>query len=68
MPQYWGGPFRVRTFLRSHLPWFIIDTGIVDKGEDCKAVGGEHEWYNLDGNSSGCYHCSVEQKGQLWKV
>ena len=67
MPQYTGGPYRWRTFLRSHLPWFIIDTGIVDKGKDCEAEGGQHEWYNSDGQASACYHCSVVKEGQLWK-
>jgi len=67
MPQYWGGPYRFRTFLRSNLPWFIINTGIVDKGIDCEAKGGKHEWYNQDNINSACYHCSVEKEGKLWK-
>lgn len=40
MAQYWGGPYRVKTFLRSHLPWFVIELGVVDKGIDCEAKGG----------------------------
>jgi len=67
MPQYWGGPFRIRTLLRSNLPWFIINTGVFDKGIDCEANGGTHEWYNKDNIHSSCYHCSVEKEGQLWK-
>ena len=67
MPQYWGGPFRIRTFLRSHLPWFVIDTGIVDKGDDCEKTGGEHEWYNKDNEHSACYHCDVIKQGKLWQ-
>lgn len=67
MPQYWGGPFRIRTFLRSNLPWFVIDTGILDKGKDCVAAGGQHEWYNVDNEVSACYHCSVEKEGKLWQ-
>ena len=67
MPSYWGGPFRVRTFLRSNLPWCIIDTGVVDKGEDCEAADGQHEWYNVDDKMSACYHCSVQKDGHLWK-
>ncbi|MEZ5981776.1 MAG: biotin/lipoyl-containing protein [Parvularculaceae bacterium] len=34
--------------------------------KDCEAHGAEHEWHNLDGVSSGCYHCEVIRKGQLW--
>lgn len=67
MPQYWGGPFRFRTFLRSHLPWFIIKTGILDGGDDCEAKGGTHEWYNVDNVKSACYHCSIEKTGKLWE-
>ena len=67
MPQYLGGPYRIRTFLRAHLPWFVIDTGIVDKGKDCEEAGGKHEWYNRDNESSACYHCSVICEGALWK-
>jgi hypothetical protein len=67
MPQYRGGPYRWRTWIRSHLPWVLIDLGIANKGRDCEAAGGEHEWYNLDGENSGCYHCKVTRSGQLWK-
>jgi hypothetical protein len=67
MAQNWGGPYRFRTFLRGHLPWFIIDLGFVDKGSDCEAEGGLHEWYNVDNKISACYHCKIEKEGQLWK-
>ena len=67
MPQYWNGPYRIRTWLRSHMPWFIINTGIVDKGENCEKENGHHEWYNKDNKNSCCYHCNIERDGQLWK-
>jgi hypothetical protein len=59
-------PYRWRTALRRHLPWFLIDLGIARKGRDCEAVGDEHEWYNVDDVSSGCYHCVVMKPGRLW--
>jgi len=60
-------PYRWRTALRRHLPWFLIDLGIAGKGRDCEAAGGRHSWYNLDGVSSGCYHCKVVRQGCLWE-
>jgi hypothetical protein len=60
-------PFRWRTRLRRHLPWFLIDLGLADKGDDCEAHGGAHEWYNADDVMSACYHCKIERPGQLWK-
>ncbi len=67
MTQNWRSPYRIRTLLRSRLPWFVIDLGIADKGTDCEAEGGSHEWYNVDNKISACYHCKVEKEGQLWK-
>jgi hypothetical protein len=67
VPQYSGGPYRRRTWLRSRLPWFLIDLGIARKGVDCEAVGGEHEWYNKNGKESACYHCDVVRPGRLWE-
>jgi len=67
MPQYSGGPYRTRTWLRSHLPWFLINLGIASKGKDCEAAGGQHEWYNSDEKNSNCYHCEVCRPGQFWK-
>ena len=68
MPQYSSGPYRKRTWTRSNLPWLLIDLGIAGKGEDCETAGGEHEWYNIDNENSGCYHCEVIQEGQLWRI
>jgi hypothetical protein len=34
---------------------------------DCEAVGGDHEWYNVNGKESGCYHCGTTREGQLWR-
>src|SRR5436853_1704159 len=31
-------PYAWRTWLRQYLPWFIIDLGIANKGQDCEAV------------------------------
>jgi hypothetical protein len=59
-------PYRWRTWIRSHLSWFLIDFGIARKGHDCEAVGGWHHWYNVDDSSSGCYHCEVVRPGRLW--
>jgi hypothetical protein len=61
-------PFRWRTRLRRHLPWFLIDLGLADKGDNCEAHGGVHEWYNPDDVVSACYHCRIERPGQLWKT
>jgi len=63
-----GHPYRWRTRLRRRIPWFLINLGVADKGEDCEKVGGEHWWYNQDGENSACYHCKVIRRGQLWKT
>lgn len=68
MPQYSGGPYRFRTWLRGYLPWMLIDWGVAAKGSDCEQAGGSHEWYNIDGKESGCYHCQVIREGQLWHL
>jgi hypothetical protein len=60
-------PYRWRTWLRGHLPWTIINLGIVDKGDDCEQRGGEHHWYNEGEGQSGCYHCKVVRPGELWR-
>ena len=61
------GPYRLRTRIRRHLPWLLIDMGVADKGRDCEAVGGSHQWYNQDGVTSACYHCRVTRPGRLWE-
>lgn len=61
-----GHPYRWRTWIRGELPWFVIDLGIADKGEDCERVRGTHWWYNRDNASSGCYHCKVVRPGRFW--
>lgn len=60
-------PYAWRTLLRRHLPWFLIDLGLANKGKDCEALGAEHDWYNQDGEHSACYHCYVVRPGQLWR-
>lgn len=57
----------MRTWLRQYLPWFPLNMGVAKKGEDCKKIGGEHEWYNIDNNKSDCYHCKVVKNGMSWK-
>lgn len=59
-------PYRWRTWIRTHLPWFLIDLGIARKAPDCEAIEGWHHWYNINDKSSGCYHCDVVRLGQIW--
>jgi hypothetical protein len=61
-----GHPYAWRTWLRGRIPWFLINLGVAAKGADCEAVGARHHWYNIDGQRSGCYHCSVTRPGRLW--
>jgi len=63
-----GHPYAWRTRLRGRLPWFLVDLGFAGKGRDCAVVGAQHHWYNLDGKSSGCYHCKVVREGRLWQT
>ena len=60
-------PYFWRTWLRSNLPWFLINLGFACKGTDCESVGAEHCWYNQDNVHSACYHCEVVRPGRLWK-
>jgi hypothetical protein len=60
-----GHPYRFRTWLRTHLPDALL--WAAPKGKDCDTVGGEHWWYNIDGATSGCYHCDVVRPGRLWE-
>ena len=61
-----GHPYAWRTWLRVHLPWFLIDIGLAKKGQDCESAGGPHRWYNEDGSRSACYHCRIVREGRLW--
>lgn len=60
-------PYAWRTWLRQHLPYFLIDCGVAAKGRDCEGVRAEHHWYNVDGSTSSCYHCRVTRLGRLWE-
>lgn len=60
-------PYYLRLMLRERLPWLLIDLGIAKKGKDCKSVGAEHKWYNIDGNESGCYFCQKITNKVDWK-
>jgi len=62
-----GHPYRLRTWLRGHLPWFLIHAGVVNEGKDCERADGWHHCYKIDNERSGCYHCEVIRPGQLWK-
>jgi hypothetical protein len=59
-------PYRLRTRIRGNLPWWLINLGVAPKGPNCEEAGGQHEWYNRDNASSGCYHCEVVRPGKLW--
>ena len=60
-----SNPYNWRTWLRGHLPHPCSDW--ISKGQNCEAVGSQHNWYNIDGQTSGCYHCQVQRPGQLWR-
>ncbi len=62
-----GHPYRWRTWLRCHLPWFLINLGIAAKAQDCESVGAQHWWYKSGNENSACYHCEVVRPGQLWR-
>lgn len=52
--------FRFRTWLRRVTPHFIADR--IGKGSsDC----GSHEWYNQDGVTDHCYHCTVGRRSHM---
>ncbi|MDI1459549.1 hypothetical protein QEZ54_01080 [Catellatospora sp. KI3] len=53
------GRYRLRTRIRTRLPWFLINLGFADKGRrDC----GDHDWYAGDGVVEHCYHCRVGER------
>lgn len=52
-------PYQNRKWWRERLPWFLIDLGIAQKGENCEIVNANHHWYNMNGKQSGCYYCKV---------
>ena len=60
-------PYELRLGIRKFLPWFLINLGVADKGNDCESVNAEHYWYNKGDNLSGCYYCKVIREGELWK-
>ena len=60
-----GNRYNWRTWARQHLPHPLSEW--VRKGQDCETIGGQHSWYNIDGQNSGCYHCRVQRPGQLWQ-
>lgn len=54
MKRMRGGRYRLRTWLRSHLPAAVAEA--IPKGRrDC----GAHEWYRADARTWRCYHCEV---------
>lgn len=61
-------PYARKTWIRRRLPWFLINLGFAAKGKDCEIVNAEHHWYNIDNETSGCYHCEVTKKGNHWQV
>jgi hypothetical protein len=60
-------PYRLRTWIRSNLPWFLINLGLAGKAQDCESIGGTHAWYKKDASHSACYHCKIVLEGQFWK-
>lgn len=53
-----SGKYRVRTWLRGHVPGFAADR--IPKGADC----GNHEWYRQDETTDACYHCEVTRPSE----
>jgi len=62
----WKQLYRWMTNLRIILPGFL--GRVLKKGENCEVLGATHDWYNIDNETSGCYHCHVQRDGQLWKT
>ncbi len=64
----WGEhPYAVRTWVRSRLPYWMVNLGLSAKKKDCSEIGAEHHWYNKGNESSACYHCSEVRLGRLWE-
>lgn len=59
-------PYEWRLWLRTKLPWFLINLGFADKGNDCQNVNAQHKWYNINNESSGCYYCKIVVDGKKW--
>ena len=60
-------PYGLRTWIRSRLPFWLIDLGVANKGSDCESRSASHYWYNHDNVSSACYYCCVVREGRLWE-
>lgn len=59
-------PYYRKLWLRTKLPWFLINLGIADKGVDCEKAGAKHHWYNTNNTHSGCYYCKTVKEGKHW--
>jgi hypothetical protein len=57
-----GHPYRYRVWVRRHLPWWLINRGVANKGRDCEAVGGWHRWYKSTEEIDRCYHCEATRR------
>jgi hypothetical protein len=57
-----GHPYRYRIWVRRHLPWWLINVGVADKGPDREAVGVWHRWYKSTEEIDRCYHCEVTRR------
>ena len=54
-----NGKFRLRTRVRSKLPYFLLRVRIAAKpNKDC----GRHEWYKHAEDDYRCYHCEVGRR------
>lgn len=52
-------PYYRKLWWRINLPWFLIDMGFAEKGENCEKVSAVHYWYKIDKKTSGCYFCNI---------
>jgi hypothetical protein len=59
----WKLPYRWRTNFRVMLPWIFVRVFV--KGRNCEEAGTFHEWYKIDSETGGCYHCREQRDGQL---